>query len=202
MGTYGRTRQTLTGGMFRELGLPTTDDSPLTSTLGASTSMGPPPLPAARPETPLTPLFTSYTPRSIPALSRTVPTLGRPPVVTPTIPVRTPASVLTPERMKTIADAIEQRLEAKYPGQTIPIARILQTLLPEGYNITTDIPGLPPTAAGFDAADGPPPMPAYPQPQDAAETEEVYMARLDRHYRLYAMYLQEYQGYDLRMRTR
>jgi hypothetical protein len=84
----------------------------------------------------------------------------------------------------------------------IPVARILQSLLPEGYNITTNIPGLPPTPAGFDAADGPPPRPEYPHPREATETEEAFMARMDRHYRLHAMYLQEYQGYELRMRTR
>ena len=104
--------------------------------------------------------------------------------------------------MKTVVNKIQQRLEAQYPGQVIPIARILQSMLPEVYNITPTNLGLPSSPAGFEHADAPPPRPEYPTPRTAAETDAEFLARMDRHYRLHAMYLQEYQGYELRMKTR
>ena len=191
--------------MFRDLGLPTTDGPPLTGSPGASTSMPPPSLPAARRAVPLTettPLYGSYTPRSVPAFSRTVPSLGRPPVVTPSTPASTPRNISTPGGMNNVVRKIQQRLEVEYPGQVVPIAKILQSMLPEGYNITATIPGLPATPLGFEHADTPPPRPEFPAPRATAETEADYQARMDRHYRFHAMYLQEYQGYELRMKTR
>ena len=97
-------------------------------------------------------------PPSLPRVSQTLdtnrtllnqPAISLPPVVAtrPVTPTFTPSTLppanvpvtMTYANIRVVAQQIRERFEAQHPGSSIPITRIMQSMLPEGYNIVNKI---------------------------------------------------------------
>ena len=169
---------------------------------GASTSrrasMGPPPLPSAAQTLMLQRTMTNQPAVSLASLeTRALPQVGTP----VTVPNTNPAT-LSSANIPNVAQQIRERFEAQYPGSRIPVTRIMQSMLPEGYSIVNTNPMLPQVPTGCDGADDPPPRPENLTPREADEDEANYNARVDAWSRIHGIYLQQLKGYELRLRTR
>ena len=140
------------------------------------------------------------------------PAVSLPPVVTkrPVIPTFTPSIVppanvpvtMTDANIRAVAQQIRERFEAQHPRSSIPVTRIMQSMLPEGYKIVNTDSTFPQVPTGCADADDPPPRPESLAPRMEEEDENTYNARVDAWSRVHNIYLQQMKGYKLRMRTR
>ena len=187
--------QTFEGTMFAEMGLPTV------ATQGASTSMAPPRLPASLGGNPAQRSLISGTPLTMPpATAVTEAGLARP-IAAPRTGIPSTTEDAGPQ-LRTVAEQIRERFQAQFPGSDFPVARVLQTLLPEGYSVSRNDPTLPHVPTGHGCADDPPPRPENLAPREAHEDDATFNARMDAWFRVHSMYLQTLKGYKLRMQTR